>query len=316
VDDAKNVRKFDSSTIPSWSNFDNSYRLVYMNEKDRKKEYKKLEAAYVEATAANELRNIRFEVCMICHGGGELIVCEKCEMGCHFACSGLKAYPKEEEDWFCAKCSHKSVGTLRSHKTPGRPSPQKFVEAIVEEPKEIYVVEKKRTISNVEAPVVPPAKKTTVVKEKAPVKPKNEIPKKTTTVPKASVSKTWYDFTPEINGNLSEALPDAEGVDGLVDEISGLIKAKYLNLYESLKVLKQKNESLDVAYQELKNKLDLVEEEKTQAVMICDNMKSLFRDQKKEKEELFKKVRELEAKLKMPGGTERDGETNVKARKK
>ncbi|KAJ8610705.1 hypothetical protein CTAYLR_005671 [Chrysophaeum taylorii] len=43
------------------------------------------------------------EACLVCEGGGEVVICDGCERVAHLACVGLRRVPRGE--WFCRACA-------------------------------------------------------------------------------------------------------------------------------------------------------------------------------------------------------------------
>ncbi|XP_031266204.1 increased DNA methylation 1-like [Pistacia vera] len=60
-------------------------------------------------------QDVSYEVCYVCHYGGELIICDSCPSTYHKDCLGLEEIPSG--DWFCPSCCCVICGEGKSEKT-------------------------------------------------------------------------------------------------------------------------------------------------------------------------------------------------------
>ncbi|XP_031247407.1 increased DNA methylation 1-like [Pistacia vera] len=63
----------------------------------------------------NSHQDVSYEVCYVCHYGGELIICDSCPSTYHKDCLGLEEIPTG--DWFCPSCCCVICGEGKSKKT-------------------------------------------------------------------------------------------------------------------------------------------------------------------------------------------------------
>ena len=65
----------------------------------------------MQAVTRNEWECMECTACMECKSReiqdstGDLLLCERCDKGCHIKCAGLKSAPGPDQDWLCQGCS-------------------------------------------------------------------------------------------------------------------------------------------------------------------------------------------------------------------
>ncbi|KAJ0089295.1 hypothetical protein Patl1_32563 [Pistacia atlantica] len=63
----------------------------------------------------NKHEDVSYDMCCVCHNGGELIICRSCRSTYHKSCLGLKDVPTG--DWFCTSCRCVICGVAKFEKT-------------------------------------------------------------------------------------------------------------------------------------------------------------------------------------------------------